>query len=128
MSDAAVAERLLESVENPCPPNLPYSGRLGSMPRNQVLATAGGPAARRLARAALLIPRIRYYEQLFGNLSPDELVARANKLRGRARAGDMSREFIAEGFGLCSVAVWRMLGMRPSTSSSPPAWSCSRGR
>jgi preprotein translocase subunit SecA len=112
VSDAAVAERLLESVENPCPPNLPYSGRLGSMPRNQVLATAGGPAARRLARAALLIPRIRYYEQLFGNLSPDELVARANKLRGRSRAGDMSREFIAEGFGLCSVAVWRMLGMR----------------
>jgi preprotein translocase subunit SecA len=109
VSDAAVAERLLESVENPCPP---YSGRLGSMPRNQVLATAGGPAARRLARAALLIPRIRYYEQLFGNLSPDELVARANKLRGRSRAGDMSREFIAEGFGLCSVAVWRMLGMR----------------
>src|SRR5262245_19636313 len=82
------------------------------MARNQVLSTAGGPATRRLARASLLIPRIRYYEQLFGNLAPDELIARANKLRGRSRAGDMSREFIAEGFGLCSVAVWRMLGMR----------------
>jgi preprotein translocase subunit SecA len=112
VSDAAVAERLIESVENPCPPNLPYSGRLGFAGRNQLLATAGGPAARRLARAALLVPRIRHYEQLFGNLTPDELKARANQLRGRSRAGDMSREFIAEGFGLCSVAVWRMLGMR----------------
>ena len=112
MSDAAVAERLLETVESPCPPNLPPSGRLGALGRNQLVAAAGGPAARRLARAALLVPRIRYYEQTFGMLSPDELVARANQLRGRSRAGDMSREFIAEGFGLCSVAVWRMLGMR----------------
>lgn len=112
MSDAAVAERLIESVESPCPPNLPYSGRLGPMARNQVVAKVGGPSARRLARAALLVPRIRHYEQLFGKLSPEDLKLRANQLRGRSRAGDMSREFIAEGFGLCSVAVWRMLGMR----------------
>ena len=65
-----------------------------------------------MARAALLVPRIRHYEQLFGKLSPEEVKSRANQLRGRSRAGDMSREFIAEGFGLCSVAVWRMLGMR----------------
>jgi preprotein translocase subunit SecA len=112
VSDAAVAERLIESVEKPCPPNLPYSGRLGTTARNQLLAKAGGPAARRLARAALLVPRMRHYEQLFGKLSPEEIKSRANQLRGRSRAGDMSREFIAEGFGLCSVAVWRMLGMR----------------
>jgi preprotein translocase subunit SecA len=113
VSDAAVAERLLENVKDPlCPPNLPYSGRLGTMPRNQVVAQVGLPAQRRLARAALLVPRIRHYEQLFGKLSSDELKARANQCRGRARAGDMSREFIAEGFGLCSVAVWRALQMR----------------
>jgi preprotein translocase subunit SecA len=113
VSDAAVAERLLETVQDPlCPPNDPYSGRLGSMARNRVVAKVGGPSARRLARAALLVPRIRHYEQLFGKLSPDELKARANQLRGRARAGDMSREFIAEGFGLCSVSVWRALQMR----------------
>ena len=112
MSDAAVAERLIESVEHACPPDEPYSGRLGTMARNQLLAQVGGPATRRLARAALLVPRIRHYEQLFGKLSPEEVKSRANQLRGRSRAGDMSREFIAEGFGLCSVAVWRMLGMR----------------
>ena len=128
MSDAAVAERLIESVENPCPPNYPYSGRLGPMAKNQILSQVGGPAVRRLARAALLVPRIRYYEQLFGKLSPDEIKSRANQLRGRSRAGDMSREFIAEGFGLCSVAVWRMLGMARSTCNSRPAWSCSRER
>ncbi|MSR54714.1 MAG: preprotein translocase subunit SecA [Gemmataceae bacterium] len=113
MSDTAVAERLLQTVETAsCPPNLPYSGRLGTMGRNQLMAKVGGPAVRRLARAALLVPRIRHFEQLFGKLSPDEIKSRANQLRGRSRAGDMSREFIAEGFGLCSVAVWRMLGMR----------------
>jgi preprotein translocase subunit SecA len=110
--DAAVAERLLETVQKPCPPNDPYSGRLGSMARCQVLANIGGPATRRLARAALLVPRIREYEQMFGKLSPEELKARASQLRGRSRAGDMSKEFIAEGFGLCSVSVWRALGMR----------------
>jgi preprotein translocase subunit SecA len=113
VSDAVVAERLLDTVNDPlCPPNYPYSGRLGPMARNQIVAQVGGPVGRRRARGALLVPRIRYYEQLFGKLSPDELKARANQLRGRARAGDMSREFIAEGFGLCSVAVWRGLGMR----------------
>jgi preprotein translocase subunit SecA len=112
VSDAAVAERLIDSVEDSCPPNKPYSGRLGPMAKNQILAKVGGPAVRRLARAATLVPRIRHFEQLFGKLSPDEVKSRANQLRGRSRAGDMSREFIAEGFGLCSVAVWRMLGMR----------------
>ncbi len=82
------------------------------MAKNQMMAQLGGPAVRRLARAALLVPRIRHYEQMFGKLSSEEIKSRANQLRGRSRAGDMSREFIAEGFGLCSVAVWRMLGMR----------------
>jgi preprotein translocase subunit SecA len=112
VSDAAVAERLLETVEHPCPPDKPYSGRLGSTARCQVLSSAGGPSIRRLSRAALLVPRIRHFEQMFGKLSPQELKIRAGQLRGRSRAGDMSREFIAEGFGLCSVSVWRALGMR----------------
>jgi preprotein translocase subunit SecA len=113
VSDAAVAEQLLESVDRePCPPNLPYSGRLGLTARNRVLARFGGPVLRRLARAALHLPRIRHFEQQFGKLPDAELRSRANQLRGRARAGDMSAAFLAEGFGLCSVAVWRTLGMR----------------
>lgn len=113
MSDADDAERLLQTVDNPlCPPNLPYSGRLGLAGKNRMLATLGRPSQRRLARAALLIPAIRHHEQEFGKISDAELKVRANQLRGRSRAGDVSKQFISEGFGLCSVAVWRTLGMR----------------
>jgi preprotein translocase subunit SecA len=113
VSDAAVAEHLLKTVDiDPCPPNLPYSGRLGSMATCAWQARFGGPVTRRLARAATLIPLIRKYEQQYGKLPDAELKVRANQLRGRSRGGDMSRQFIAEGFGLCSVAVWRNLGMR----------------
>jgi preprotein translocase subunit SecA len=113
VSDAAVAEQLIESIDRPaCPPNLPYSGRLGLPSRNRLVARFGGPVVRRLARASLHLPRIRHFEQEFGKLPDPELRARANQLRGRARAGDMSAAFLAEGFGLCSVAVWRTLGMR----------------
>jgi preprotein translocase subunit SecA len=113
VSDAAVADRLIESVQRPnCPPNLPYSGRLGPRAQNQILSRVGGPSTRRLARAALLVPQIRHFEQRFGKLSDAELKSRANQLRGRSRAGDTSKGFICEGFGLCSVAVWRTLGMR----------------
>jgi preprotein translocase subunit SecA len=113
VSSAAVAEELLNTVNNPpSPPNLPYSGRLGLLSRNKVRAMTGGPVHRRLARAATIIPMVRHYEQLYGKLSDTELLSKANQLRGRSRAGDASKQFIAEGFGLCSVAVWRVLGMR----------------
>lgn len=114
MSDTAVAEHLLQSVDRPqCPPNIGYSGRLGLMQTNKIKSHLGKPSVRRLARATVLIPLIREYEQKFGQLSNDELKSEANKLRGRSREGDMSKHFIAAGFGLCSVACWRELGMRP---------------
>ena len=94
------------------PPQAPDSGRLGSTLQNWVLASCGLPWQRRLARAALLVPRIRYFEQSFGNLPDRELEEKANGLRGRARAGVANAGFIAEGFGLCSIAIWRMLGLR----------------
>jgi len=68
---------------------------------------------RRLARAARLVSRIRHFELQHGNLTDDELRTKADGLRGLARAGDRSAAFIAEGFALCSVAVWRVRGMRP---------------
>ena len=110
---AALAETLLETDRPGCPPDAPLSGRLGSHARNHLVATVGMPWQRRLARAALLVPRIRYHEQRFGKLSDTELLSQANLLRGRSREGDKSNSFIAEGFGLSSVAVWRGLGLRP---------------
>jgi len=78
-----------------------------------LLARFGLPCQRRLAQAALLVPRIRHYEQRYGALADAELRVTADSLRGRARSGDSSSAFIAEAFGLCSVAIWRMLGLRP---------------
>jgi preprotein translocase subunit SecA len=93
------------------PPAIRSSGRLGWRLTNRVLATCSFPWRRRLAKAALLVPRIRYFEQIFHKLSDAEIKKQADTLRGRARAGDSRSSFIAEGFGLCSLAVWRGLGM-----------------
>ena len=95
------------------PPPAPPSGRFGSVVRNRFRARFGLPWQRRLASAALLIPRIRHFEQVFGVLSNEDLRKRADSLRGRARAKDTRGTFVAEGFGLCSVAVWRVMGLRP---------------
>ena len=81
MSSAAVAEELLNTVNNPpSPPNLPYSGRLGLVSRTRSRLT-GGPVHRRLARAATIIPMVRHYEQLYGKQSDTELLSKANQLR-----------------------------------------------
>jgi preprotein translocase subunit SecA len=86
---------------------------LGSYVRNAFVSRFGLPTRRRLSSAALLIPRIRRHEKLFGSLPDAELRVRADALRGRARAGDAGAAFIAEAFGLSSIAIWRVLGMRP---------------
>jgi preprotein translocase subunit SecA len=94
------------------PPVAASSSRLGSRLGNAILACCGFPWRRRLAKAALLVPRIRHFEQIFSALSNEEIKQQADMLRGRARAGETRGGFIAEGFGLCSVAVWRALGMQ----------------
>jgi preprotein translocase subunit SecA len=98
---------------DPSPPVSPASRRLGSRATNLIQAKFGLPAARRLARAALLVPAIRFYEQKYGNLSDADLVARVNRLRGLARSGIVNEHVVAEAFGLCSIAIWRELGMLP---------------
>jgi preprotein translocase subunit SecA len=108
-----VSQAAVVPVDQPlCPPNLPSSGRLGWHLKNCIQAVIGRPAGRKLARAATYIPGIRKREQALGNLSDAELVSKANTLRGRAKTGDKSTEFITEGFALCSVSIWRTLGMR----------------
>jgi preprotein translocase subunit SecA len=66
-----------------------------------------------LASAAKLVPAIRNFEQVFGRLTDRELKECADTLRGRARAGDAGGTLIAKAFGLCSIAIWRVLGLRP---------------
>jgi len=94
------------------PPIAPRK-RLGYRWRNALLALAGLPWQRRLARAALFIPRIRVWEEKHDNLSDAELRLASLRLRGRARGGESLDKLLPEAFGLVCVAAKRHLGMRP---------------
>jgi preprotein translocase subunit SecA len=88
-------------------------GRLGNPVINSVLARATVPWKSRLARAALLIPKIRYWENQFINSSDDDLLARSMELKGKARGKWDLDSLLPEAFGLVSVAIQRVLGIRP---------------
>jgi len=88
-------------------------GRLGSWTANAAVARIGMPWKRRLARAALLIPHVRHFERTFGSFSDDELLARSMLLRGKARGKFDLDAMLPEAFGLVSVAIQRVLGIRP---------------
>ncbi|HJZ58228.1 MAG TPA: preprotein translocase subunit SecA [Gemmataceae bacterium] len=110
---SAVMEPPAERVEHPHRPIENVPGRLGSWPANQALSVVGLPWKRRLARAALLIPRIRYWEKQHLNLSDDELLKVSMTLRGKARGKWSLEKLLPEAFGLVSVAIQRVLGIRP---------------
>jgi len=88
-------------------------GRFGSIWRNRFYRIFGSPEQRRLARAALFIPKIRHWERQYWRLSNDELRQVSMRLRGRARGGEKLDHLLPEAFGLVCVAAWRTLGLRP---------------
>jgi preprotein translocase subunit SecA len=102
-----------ERVNHPHKPIENVPGRLGIMPVNQVVSVVGLPWKRRLSKAALLIPAIRYWEKQFLNISDDELRDKSMALRGKARGKWNLDRLLPEAFGLCSVAIQRTLGIRP---------------
>ena len=90
------------------PPIENVPGRLGSYLWNRIQAMIGLPWQRRLARAALLIPRIRDWEARFLHLTDEEFRKQSLKLRGRARGGENLDRMIPEAFGLCCAAIRRL--------------------
>jgi preprotein translocase subunit SecA len=94
------------------PPPSPRN-RLGSRVKNALLALIGLPWQRRLARAALYVPRIRFWEARFDRLSDEELRTTSLRVRGRARGGESLDKLLPEAFGLVCVASKRHVGMRP---------------
>jgi preprotein translocase subunit SecA len=88
-------------------------GRLGPRWLNHLRALFGTPSRRRLARAALQIDRIRYWEGEFGRLSDDELKQRGLQMKGRARGGESLHRLLPEAFGLVCVAAARTVKLRP---------------
>jgi preprotein translocase subunit SecA len=88
-------------------------GRLGSRLSNLVFSALGLPWHRRLARAALLVPRIRKWEKKAEAYTEEEMRLAGLQLRGRARGGEPLDDLLPEAFGLASAASMRWLGMRP---------------
>src|SRR5206468_9285899 len=77
-------------------------------------ALFGLPSQRRLARAALQIDKIRYWEKEFSRLADAaELKQTGLRLRGRARGGESLDRLLPEVFGLVCVAGQRTIGLRP---------------
>jgi preprotein translocase subunit SecA len=88
-------------------------GRLGSPLVNVAVARVGLPWKRRLSRAALLLPRMRYCEKQFSLLPDEKLLEHSMTLRGKARGKWDLDGLLPEAFGLVSVAIQRALGIRP---------------
>jgi preprotein translocase subunit SecA len=89
------------------------AGRLGPRWYNHLKALFGTPSRRRLARAALRIDQIRYWESEFSRLSDADLKQRSQQLRGRARGGESLNRLVPEVFGLVCVAAGRTVRLRP---------------
>jgi len=87
--------------------------RLGSRWKNQFYRLFGSPSERRLARAALYIDQIRYWEGEFSKLSDEELKAKGLRLKGRARGGESLDKLAPEAFAAVCVAAKRTIGLRP---------------
>ena len=95
---------------HPAIANVP--GRLGSDLYNRVSSVAGSPWYRPIARAAVIIPKIRYYEKLYSKLADEDLRKTSLKLRGRARGGEKLDKMIPEAFGLVCAAIRRLKGFQ----------------
>jgi preprotein translocase subunit SecA len=89
------------------------SNRLGWQWLNRIKATFGLPWQRRLAYAALQVPKVRYWERKFDSLTDSEIKLQGLQFRGRARGGESLSKLLPEVFGLACVASKRFLGLRP---------------
>jgi preprotein translocase subunit SecA len=118
LSAATEPAREVPRVQSNLPGTLPTradagANRLGPTWWNQVKALAGLPWQRRLAWAALRVPRIRHWERQYDRLNDPDLKATALRLRGRARGGESLDRLLPEAFGLVCVAARREIGLRP---------------
>ena len=82
-------------------------GRLGPRWLNLLRAQAERPWKRRLAKAAVMIPRIRHYERLYLTLSEEDIRKTSMRLRGRAKGGEKLDKLVPEAFGLACSAIRR---------------------
>ena len=114
MSTAADDVLELKLAAEPAKPKIAnVPGRLGPDWLNRVRAVAGIPWKRRLAHAALVIPRVRAFEKQFLPLNDEDMRKASMRLRGIARGGVKLDRLIPEAFGLCFAAIRRIHGFQP---------------
>ncbi len=101
------------SLPHTAPKIANVSGRLGNPAANALTASLGMPWTRRLAKAALLIPKIRDFESRFLTLTDTNFAVASRALRGRTRGGANLDTFIPEAFGLACAAIRRIHGYQP---------------
>lgn len=87
--------------------------RLGAPWKNQFYRIFGSPSERRIARGALFVDQIRYWEGEFSKLSDEELKAKGLRFKGRARGGESLDKILPEAFAAVCVASKRTIGLRP---------------
>ncbi len=112
VAEPAAVEPQAAPPEAPAPRAMPR-GRLGPWWKNAVVALIGPPWQRRLAQAALMVPRIRAAERRLEKLGDAELKTAGLQLRGRARGGESLDKLLPEAFGLVCVQTRRVLNIRP---------------
>ena len=111
MSTAAL--ELTTAPQHAAPKIANVPGRLGPVWLNLLRARAERPWKRRLAKAAVMIPRIRHYERLYLTLNEEDIRTTSMRLRGRARGGESLDKLIPEAFGLACSAIRRVHGFQP---------------
>lgn len=99
-----------DKLEMKRPPIANVPGRLGMPSLNRIRALAERPWKQRLAKAALYLPRIRYFEGQYLPLADEEMRRVSMQLRGKARGGMSLDRLVPEAFGLASAAIRRLFG------------------
>src|SRR5262245_50501818 len=102
------ASHELELVERQSVP-----GRLGTTATNYVRWMIGLPWHIRISRAAFAVPKIRYWEAKYQNLTDGEMRECGLRLRGLARGGANLDRMLPEAYGLVSACVRRIYKIRP---------------
>jgi len=113
MSTAELMDPPARPLEPTAPKIANVPGRLGPIWLNQIRAIAERPWRRRLAQAALLVPKIRHFETRFLKMNDEDLRKESMRLRGLARGGISLNKLIPEAFGLSCVAIRRIHGYQP---------------
>jgi len=88
-------------------------GRLGGWPVNAAVSRVGPPWHSRLSRAALVISKVRHFEREYRDLPDERLTELSMELRGKARGKWDLDALLPQAFGLVSVAIQRVLSIRP---------------